>query len=155
MSYFKFEDKNVYYEETGCGKPLLLLHGNTASSNMFGAVASGYAQDHRVILMDFLGHGQSDRLDKFPADLWFYEAEQVIAFLKEKQYDLKEESAVKSDYYLNTNHEYEVRCQIMENGFNLIDLKLAVPTEKEAETIASRWTAQSQEVYALLLSKLL
>ena len=86
MSYFKFEDKNIYYEETGYGKPLLLLHGNTASSNMFGAVASGYAQDHWVILMDFLGHGQSDRLDKFPADLWFYEAEQVIAFLKEKQY---------------------------------------------------------------------
>ena len=79
----------------------------------------------------------------------------IDEFLKEKQYDLKEESAVKSDYYLNTNHEYEVRCQIMENGFNLIDLKLTVPTEKEAETIASRWTAQSQEVYALLLSKLL
>ena len=32
-------------------------------------------------------------------------------FLKEKQYDLKEEAAVKSDYYLNTNREYEVRCQ--------------------------------------------
>lgn len=79
----------------------------------------------------------------------------IDEFLKEKQYDLKEESAVKSDYYLNTNHEYEVRCQIMENGFSLIDLKLTVPTEKEAETIANRWTAQSQEVYALLLSKLL
>ncbi len=76
-------------------------------------------------------------------------------FLKEKQYDLKEESAVKSDYYLNTNHEYEVRCQIVENGFSLIDLKLTVPTEKEAETIASRWTAMSQEIYTSLLTKLL
>ena len=76
-------------------------------------------------------------------------------FLKEKQYDLKEESAVKADYYLNTNHEYEVRCQIVENGFSLIDLKLTVPTEKEAETIAGRWTAQSQEIYSLLLTKLL
>lgn len=79
----------------------------------------------------------------------------IDEFLKEKQYDLKEEAAVKADYYLNTNHEYEVRCQIMENGFSLIDLKLTIPTEKEAETIANNWTTQSQELYALLLSKLL
>lgn len=31
-------------------------------------------------------HGKSDRLEQFPVDLWFYEAEQVIAFLREKQY---------------------------------------------------------------------
>ncbi|PWJ50914.1 DUF4364 family protein [Faecalicatena contorta] len=79
----------------------------------------------------------------------------VNEFLKEKQYDLKEEVAIKSDYYLNTNREYEVRCQIVENGFSLIDLKITVPTETEAETIAGSWFRQSQEIYALLLSKLL
>ena len=79
----------------------------------------------------------------------------IDEFLREKQYDLKEEAAVKSDYYLNTNREYEVRCQIVENGYSLIDLKLTVPTEKEAEAIAGSWNRQSQEIYALLLSKLL
>lgn len=79
----------------------------------------------------------------------------IDEFLREKQYDLKEEAAVKSDYYLNTNREYEVRCQIVENGYSLIDLKLTVPTEKEAEAIADSWNRQSQEIYALLLSKLL
>lgn len=76
-------------------------------------------------------------------------------FLKEKEYDLKEEVSVKSEYYLNTNHEYEVRCRIVENGFSLIDLKLTVPTETEAETIANNWTRQNQEIYASLLAKLL
>ena len=76
-------------------------------------------------------------------------------FLREKQYDLKEEAAVKADYYLNTNREYEVRCQIVENGYSLIDLKLTVPTEKEAEAIAAGWNRKSQDIYALLLSKLL
>ena len=52
---------------------------------------------------------------------------------------IKEEVSVKADYYLNTNHEFEVRCQIVENGFSLIDLKLTVPTETEAETIANNW----------------
>lgn len=84
MSYFNFENKRIYYSETGTGKPLLLLHGNTASSNMFYLAAEKYAPEYKVILLDFLGHGQSDRLEHFPADLWFYEAMQVIAFLKEK-----------------------------------------------------------------------
>lgn len=76
-------------------------------------------------------------------------------FLREKQYDLKEEAAVKSDFYLTTNKEYEVRCQIMENGTSLIDLKLTVPTEKEAEAIVNHWNSKSQELYALILSHLL
>ena len=76
-------------------------------------------------------------------------------FLKEKQYDLKEEVSVKADYYLNTNREFEVRCQIVENGFSLIDLKLTVPTEKEAETIVRSWSHKSQEIYTSLLAELL
>lgn len=81
--------------------------------------------------------------------------QEIDDFLKEKQYDLKEEVAVKSDYYLNTNHEFEVRCQIMENGYNLIDLRLTVPTEKEAEAIAAKWSLKSQEIYTSLLTDLL
>lgn len=76
-------------------------------------------------------------------------------FLTEKQYDLKEEVSVKADYYLNTNKEYEARCQIVENGFSLIDLKLTVPTEKEAEAITNHWNLKSQEIYTLLLTNLL
>ncbi len=86
MSYFTFDDKQVYYNEIGVGMPLLFLHGNTASSKMFSEVAEKYQQNFKVILIDFLGHGKSDRLQKFPIDLWFYEAEQIIAFLNEKNY---------------------------------------------------------------------
>ena len=81
--------------------------------------------------------------------------QEIDDFLKEKQYDLKEEVSVKSDYYLNTNHEFEVRCQIMENGYNLIDLKLTVPTEKEAEAIAAKWSLKSQKIYTSILTDLL
>ncbi|MEE1085629.1 MAG: DUF4364 family protein [Schaedlerella sp.] len=76
-------------------------------------------------------------------------------FLKEKAYTLKEEVSVKTDYYLTTNHEYEVRCQIIENGSSIIDLKLIVPTETEAETIANNWTRKNQEIYTSLITNLL
>ena len=79
----------------------------------------------------------------------------IDEFLKAKQFDLKEEAAVKSDYYINQNHEYEVRCRIEENGSSLIDLKLTVPTETEAEAIANRWDLNSQQIYAQLLANLL
>lgn len=86
MAYFEYMGKQIYYQERGTGHPLLLLHGNTASSNMFYEIADQYAQSYKVILFDFLGHGQSDRLQELPTDLWFEEAQQVIAFLKSKDY---------------------------------------------------------------------
>lgn len=86
MSFFTFENKNVFYEESGNGMPLLFLHGNTASSKMYGEIIKKYIPNFKVILIDFLGHGHSDRLREFPIDLWFYEAQQVIAFLRYKKY---------------------------------------------------------------------
>ncbi|WMJ79055.1 MULTISPECIES: alpha/beta fold hydrolase [unclassified Sedimentibacter] len=86
MGYFNFNNKQVYYKEFGTGIPLLFLHGNTASSNMFAGIAEKYKNCFKVILIDFLGHGKSDRLNEFPIDLWFNEAEQVIEFLRKRQY---------------------------------------------------------------------
>ena len=45
---------------------------------MYGEISKRYFPYFRVILIDFLGHGKSDRLNEFQADLWFYEALQVI-----------------------------------------------------------------------------
>ncbi len=86
MSYFIFDNKQIYYEEIGTGTPLLFLHGNTASSKMFSEIAEKYKRNFKVILIDFLGHGKSDRLENFPIDLWFYEAEQIIAFIQDRNY---------------------------------------------------------------------
>ena len=87
MAYFKYNDKNIYYKEIGKGEPLIFLHGNTASSNMFLSVVEKYVDNFKIILIDFLGHGKSDRLTEFPIDLWFDESLQVIAFLKTMQYE--------------------------------------------------------------------
>lgn len=82
MSYFCYQSKRIYYTEIGNGKPVLLLHGNTASSRMFEPLLALYKNKFHVILMDFLGHGKSERLEKFPADLWLEESRQVAALLE-------------------------------------------------------------------------
>jgi pimeloyl-ACP methyl ester carboxylesterase len=86
MPYFKYNDKSCYYEEHGKGMPLLFLHGNTASSKMFSDMVALFAKDYKVVLIDFVGHGKSERVERFSTDLWFDEALQVIAFLEQVQY---------------------------------------------------------------------
>lgn len=87
MSYFKYNNKMCYYEEFGEGIPLLFLHGNTASSKMFDGITDLYKDNYKVVLIDFLGHGKSQRLERFPSDLWFDEAMQVITFLEQMKYE--------------------------------------------------------------------
>ena len=82
MSYFMYQSKKIYYSETGNGKPVVFLHGDTASSRMFEPLLPLYEERFRVILVDFLGHGRSDRLTEFPADLWQEEARQTVALLE-------------------------------------------------------------------------
>lgn len=87
MSYFNYQNQALFYEEQGEGVPLLLLHGNTASSCMFYEIVKDYTPFFKVITIDFLGHGKSQRVSSLPIDLWYEEAQQVIAFIKEKRYE--------------------------------------------------------------------
>lgn len=82
MSYFDFENKSLFYTIAGTGKPLLLLHGNTASSKMFDPIVLLLSEKNSVIRMDFLGCGQSERLAKWPTDLWYSWSEQAEALLR-------------------------------------------------------------------------
>ena len=79
----------------------------------------------------------------------------VNEYLKEKKYDLKNESSVKADYYRNTNQEYSVHCQVTENALPLIDLTITVPSEVEAQAVTDNWQKKNQELYATIMAKLL
>ena len=87
MPYFNFENKKVHYKRVGHGAPLLLLHGNTVSSKMFTWIAKKYAKEFQVILIDFPGHGKSERLEKFETDFWYYNSEVTYALIQELNLD--------------------------------------------------------------------
>ena len=79
MSYFRYDDKQIYYEESGEGSPLILLHGNTSCGKMFDPIVPVFSAKYRAIVPDFLGNGRSERIEKWPSDLWFDWAKQVKA----------------------------------------------------------------------------
>jgi len=87
MAYFKYKNKSVYYRVIGTGEPIMLLAGNTASSKMFNSILPRYTKEYKVILIDFPGHGRSERVNKFETDFWFYNSRVCFSLLEELQLD--------------------------------------------------------------------
>jgi len=50
----------LYYEVTGAGHPLTLLHEGIADSRMYDDQFNAFAQRYRVVRFDIRGFGQSD-----------------------------------------------------------------------------------------------
>jgi pimeloyl-ACP methyl ester carboxylesterase len=89
MPEFDYNGFRISYEECGAGKrPLVLIHGLLMNRRMFDRLAPAMAsRGNRVITIDLLGHGQSDR----PADMSQYSmtffARQVEALLDHLELD--------------------------------------------------------------------
>lgn len=50
----------VSYRDTGTGRPILLLHANLHDSHDFDPIIGPLAEHHRVIAIDWPGHGNSE-----------------------------------------------------------------------------------------------
>lgn len=74
----------LYYEEHGAGKPLILLHGNGEDHTYFVHQIHYFSKFYRVIAIDTRGHGASPRGDapftirQFAADLLHFMDEHQI-----------------------------------------------------------------------------
>jgi pimeloyl-ACP methyl ester carboxylesterase len=116
IAYTEFGGGPVVLTETGrrgrtarsapaAGRPLILVHGLLLSQTMHEPLARALAaRGNRVITVDLLGHGESDR----PRDMWRYSmrlfAEQVVALMDH----LEIEQAVVMGTSLGANTALEV-----------------------------------------------
>lgn len=82
MSYFKYENFNIYYKIYGEGKPLVIIHGDTASSKMFMPELKFYSKNFKVILLDLVGQGKSQRVNELPLNYWHFNGMLVIELCK-------------------------------------------------------------------------
>ncbi|MFJ5717538.1 alpha/beta fold hydrolase [Neobacillus sp. NPDC093127] len=60
MSLATYDQGSIYYEETGNGEPLILIHGVGLDHHMWEKQVKGLSKQYRVICYDMLGHGGSD-----------------------------------------------------------------------------------------------
>ena len=112
MPTFKHDGQRLSYEEHGNGpKITVLLHGLLLSKRMHEPLARELAaRGNRVITLDLLGHGASDR----PRDMWRYSmpffAEQVVGLLDH----LEADEAVVMGTSLGANTTLEVASRAPE-----------------------------------------
>ncbi len=61
----------LHYLEYGVGKPFVLIHGNTYAAATQERLAQRFADEHRVICPNLLGHGGSARPDELFSTRYF------------------------------------------------------------------------------------
>lgn len=59
---------SLYYERSGEGSPVVLLHGGLGSGEMFGPILPTLSEHHEVVLVDLQGHGRTADVDR-PLDV--------------------------------------------------------------------------------------
>ena len=79
----------------------------------------------------------------------------IDAYLKEHKYSLRNEVSTLADYYEHKKDEYITRLRVMEGESAIIELKLSVPTEREANLICNNWRNRSSDIYAYVISSLI
>lgn len=63
MPFINIEDKKIYYETHGKGKPLLLLNGMMMNTLSWLPFVRAFLKDYEVILIDLIDQGKSDGAD--------------------------------------------------------------------------------------------
>src|SRR5690242_15507538 len=58
--YIKANGVDYYYEISGKGEPLLLLHGGLGSTDMFRPILPRLTDHRQVIAIDLQGHGRTE-----------------------------------------------------------------------------------------------
>ncbi|MCF6136510.1 alpha/beta fold hydrolase [Pseudalkalibacillus berkeleyi] len=63
MPFLKVEDQvELYYEDVGEGTPVIFIHGVWMSSKFFQKQTDYFSKNHRAILLDLRGHGESSKV---------------------------------------------------------------------------------------------
>ncbi|ABX40794.1 DUF4364 family protein [Lachnoclostridium phytofermentans] len=79
----------------------------------------------------------------------------IDIYLKEHKYSLREEVSTLADYFEVKKDEFITHLRVMEGSSAIIDLKLSVPTEREANLICNNWKQKSSDIYTYVISSLI
>jgi predicted transcriptional regulator len=81
--------------------------------------------------------------------------EVIEGYLDRHLEKIKKEVTISADYTIEGDTNYIVNLKAIENNVILIDLKLNVPSNKQARDLCSRWKSNSAEIYNNILSQLI
>lgn len=80
--------------------------------------------------------------------------QEIHAYLKQNEIELRNEVSILADYYKSTSGEYEAHLTAKDKNVTLLDLIISVPVEETASSICDNWQKKNQEIYQYLISQL-
>jgi pimeloyl-ACP methyl ester carboxylesterase len=86
MPHFQWNGHRLFYRERGEGELLLVLPGNTASSACHEGELAYWSDRYRVVVLDYLGTGGSDRVSSWADDWYDQGAHQAAALVEHLGY---------------------------------------------------------------------
>ncbi len=146
-STFSFEGAQIFYQVTGTGTPLVLIHGYPLSGALFTYQQTGLASRFQVITLDLPGYGQSTATSGSASTAYY--AQVVLALLNH----LGIAKAVIGGHSMGgtvTEELYREAPQVFA-GMILIDtVAAAAPTVEKAQWIGYELQATEQGVPSVL-----
>jgi pimeloyl-ACP methyl ester carboxylesterase len=86
--FFNYNGTKIYYEDTGSGEPLLLLHNFFNTADCWEPYIETYSNQYRTIAVDMMGHGRSDIYKKDDFDFRHGDyAKMILALLDSLKLD--------------------------------------------------------------------
>ncbi|NLI58633.1 MAG: DUF4364 family protein [Clostridium sp.] len=76
-------------------------------------------------------------------------------YIKKIRKNIRNETLIKADFTPESESEFTVTCQIREDTFSLIDLKISVGTKSDARDICKNWQKHSQTIYSEIIESLI
>ena len=80
---------------------------------------------------------------------------EIDDFLRNNSMRLRNEASILADYQKTGDNEYTAHLIAKENGQNLVDIRLNVPTEEIAQSICDKWQEKNADIYQYLIEQLM
>jgi haloalkane dehalogenase len=94
--YIEISGLHIHYVDEGKGETILCLHGEPSWSFLYRKMITAMSKKHRVIAMDFVGFGRSDKFTEREAYTFKMHLDTLMGFMKAM--DLKQVTVVVQDW---------------------------------------------------------
>lgn len=122
-------------------------------SELEGSEFVGYVEKNNKKLITITPKGENvlsifnDRISPIKRDI-------IDNYISKTIDNIKKELTIHSDYTIDKNNSFIVTLKALEDETLLMDLKISVPTKKQATTLCSKWKENPSDIYTKIVQVL-